>query len=152
MKTPNGLGTIYPAEVKAAVLADALTGMGERRLSAKHNIPRSTVRNWIVSSGLRRVQGAAFASQTQQSEAELFDLVIEYLRESLKTLRAVLQGAADPEWLSRQNARELAIFFGVVSDKAGWYLNALRRSAAGELESGGGMESDSEARPAPPGR
>lgn len=148
-KNGNGNGK-YPPEAKAAVLADALTGMGERRLSAKHGIPRSTIRNWVVTKGLRKVQGAALQAQTQQSEAELFDLVIDFLREALTTLTVVLARSTDPEWLGRQSARDLAVFVGVVADKAGWYLNALRRAPEGVIESSGSVAQDSEEGPATP--
>jgi hypothetical protein len=63
-----------------------------------------------------------------EKKEELGELIAELLGENLRGLRAIAGLASDRTWTEKQNAADLAIFYGVLADKAVRILGALKPS------------------------
>jgi transposase-like protein len=109
----------YDPQLKAAVMAALLSGQSIGAVAAEYNVPRGTVHSWK-----RKVEGVPQIGSAQE-QREIGELVMDYLRASLRTLKAQVEFFGDKTWLSRQNASELAVLHGVQTDKAIRLLEAL---------------------------
>jgi hypothetical protein len=103
----------HSVATQAAVLTALLTGQSIRETARQTGIPRSTVQRWQrqVPSFFKR--------------PIIIDLVLRYVEECLETLSAHLAIFGNADWLSRQNARDAAILYKIVSDKLFTLLAAL---------------------------
>ena len=112
----------YKPEQKAAVLSALLEGQALSKVAKDYKIPYSTVRHW------REDQAAGkFADK-----AAVGDLLLEYLATNLETLRKQADFFGDRDWLRKQDASELAVLHGVMSDKAIRILEAYGRHEEAE--------------------
>jgi transposase-like protein len=114
----------YSDEIKAQVMAALLAGQSVSAVAREYSLPKGTVSSWRKAA-LRELDGGAVENESTQKGSELGDLVLAYLRENLITLRAQAVHFRDPKWLSRQDASELAVLHGVVTDKAIRLLEAI---------------------------
>lgn len=105
----------YPEETKAAVMAALLAGQSINQVARDYNIPKGTVSSWWNRGGRE------FATQ----KSDVGDLLMEYLRANLATLRAQTEVFSDREWLEKQPASDLAVLHGVMTDKAIRLLESL---------------------------
>lgn len=112
----------YSDETKAAAMAALLAGQSVGEVAREYKIPRGTVRSWKA-----KAESGGETVATQKKE-EIGDLLVAYLETNLRTLRAQSEFFADREWLKEQNAQELAILHGVVTDKTVRLLEALNAS------------------------
>lgn len=115
MTTTKRTRTTIPDEVKAAALAD-LTLMGPAAVAAKYKLNVKTVGVWKV-----RELPASQAITTElvvQKKHRITALMLEYLEANLNALTAQAYVAADPTYINRQPANELAILHGVLADKS----------------------------------
>ena len=119
-KNRNVQRASYSPEQKAEVLAAILLGESMRSASARLGIPFSTIRSWQVED-LPRAQNV-IESETKDA---LGELVTEYVRESLRTLRLQAGVFAGRDWLEKQNAADVAILHGVMADKTIRVLSAI---------------------------
>lgn len=110
----------YNDETKAAVMAALLTGQSITEVAKEYDIPKGTVSSWKA----RELGDISHTIATQKRE-ELGDLLLEYLRETVKTMIAQSVFARTEEWLKRQTASEFAVMHGVQTDKAIRLLEAL---------------------------
>ena len=111
----------YGPEVKAAVLADLLSGLSVRKTAKKHGVSFGTVQSWKAQE-----RGVLDTASTVKKD-ELGELVIELVLANLRGLRAIaLLPLEDGEWLKKQSAHDLAIYAGTQTDKIIGVLNALR--------------------------
>lgn len=108
----------YSDEQKAAVMAALLAGQSVSQVAKEYKIPEGTVKAW--SSRTDRAQPVA-----TPKKAEIGELLVEYLRENLTTLRAQSEAFRDPVWLREQGASELAVLHGVLTDKTVRLLEAM---------------------------
>ena len=105
-------------ENKGQVMAAAVAGPGVNEDARTYKIPPGPDKMWRRNSrDLHPVD--------PQKGREIGELVLEYLRENLITLRVQVEHFRDPKWLSRQDASELAVLHGVVTDKAIRLLEAI---------------------------
>lgn len=109
----------YDPEVKAAVMAALLTGQSCAAVADEYQLPEGTVKAWWSRN---KHQVATVATEKQ---AELGDLLADYLREVLTTLAAQARQFRDESWLKEQRASEVAVLHGVLTDKAIRILSAL---------------------------
>lgn len=105
--------------VKAAALAD-LVVMSPAAVAAKYSLNPVTVRVWKGREGRGLVTGV-----TQKSE-RLQALFYEYLEANLNAQIAQAYVTADPAYIERQPAGELATLHGVLNDKLIRAVDALR--------------------------
>lgn len=115
------MATTYDPRVKAAALAELVTGASVAATARKFRIARSTLAAWRNVADL-----PAPTPARQQKKVEIGEQLYGYLEESIATLVAQLRFARDPDWLARQNAADLAVFMGVAADKATRLLAAFR--------------------------
>ena len=118
----------YSDETKAQVMAALLAGQSVNEVAARYRIPTGTVKSW-------RRNSREFRPVDPQKGAEIGDLLLDYLRENLKTLRVQVEHFRDTKWLSSQDASELAVLHGVVTDKAIRLLETLD-SGSGDSNTG----------------
>lgn len=102
-------------------MAALLAGQGAAEVAAVYRIPEGTVRAWHAE--MREESGVA----TRKRE-EIGALVLSYLASNLVALKAQTVVFADPTWLTAQDAQELAVLHGVMTDKAIRLLEALSES------------------------
>jgi len=114
--------TKYAPEVKAAVVAALLEGQAASKVAADYHLPEGTVKAW--GSRLRNGASELRAVATERRD-EIGALLVEYLRESLVTLKVHTTFARDSAWLGQQNAADFAVMHGVLMDKAVRLLDAL---------------------------
>lgn len=108
----------HSSEVKAAVMAALLQGQSVHEVAKEYSVPRSTVTRWKKEGG----------RSVGPQKREIGDLIVEYLRENLETLRSQAVTFRNPKWLERQSAENAAVLHGVMTDKAIRLLEALGRA------------------------
>jgi hypothetical protein len=105
----------YNDETKAAVMASLLSGQSVGQVAREYNIPKGTVSGWK--------KGAVPNNATQKKDIGL--LLLAYLETNLNTLRMQAIHFSDEKWLFKQNAADLAVLHGVMTDKAIRLLEAM---------------------------
>lgn len=105
-------------------MAALLAGQSVSQVAEAYNIPRGTVAGW--SSKLHQT-GVSAVSNTKKQE--IGDLLLDLLQQQVKALLATLAAVQDSSWIKRQNASDLAVFFGVNYDKLARMIEALNRAA-----------------------
>lgn len=110
----------YSADTKAAVIAALLEGQGVSKVAADFKLPEGTVKSWRS-----RLKGGDVASVAPERKEEVGELLVAYLHANLSTLKAQLVVFADPDWLRKQEAGQVAVLHGVMTDKAIRLLEAL---------------------------
>lgn len=113
----------YTQHVKDAVIAALLAGQSVSSVAEEYDIPRGTVGRW--SADARRENVSPVSNDKKE---QIGDLLIGYLHANLTALQAQAQVFADPDWLEKQEASELAVLHGVMTDKAVRLLEALTRA------------------------
>jgi transposase-like protein len=122
----NGNGrTEYSDEIKAACMAALIAGQSIAEIAREYNIPEGTVACWRS-----RANGSVASVASPETKTAIGDLLLDYLRTALVSLKAQAVVASDPAWLMKQPASELAVLHGVMTDKAVRLLDALQRQDA----------------------
>ena len=111
----------YDESTKAAVMAALLAGQAVSEVAAQYKIPESTLRSW-------KLRHSEVASVGQKKKTEIGDLLLEYLKATLRTLIIQAEHFGDKTWLAKQEAQQLAVLHGVATDKAIRLLEALADS------------------------
>ncbi len=105
----------YDDETRAAVMAALLAGQTIDHVASEYHVPRSTVGRWKNEEiPLNEIQ-----------KKEIGDLLREYLEANLIAIRAQTNVFADEDWLRKQEASQLAVLHGVMTDKAIRLLEAI---------------------------
>lgn len=86
-------------------------------MASEYSLPSSTVSRW-------RAQARREAGRSD----DVGELLLGYLTENLRTLRAQVETFRDPDWLKTQQADAAAVLHGVLTDKAIRLLEALEGS------------------------
>ena len=107
-------------ETKASVLAALLTGQSISEVARQYRIPEGTVKAW---KSRQTDVGVATVATTKREE--IGDLLLGYLRANLQTLRVQVEEFRDKAWLSKQDAADVAVLHGVLTDKMVRLLEAL---------------------------
>lgn len=104
----------YTQQKIAEALADLMLGMSQEKVAQKHGVARNSVQKW--------------SKNVQIKKPDIGDLVEEHLRNELETLSVIAEHTKDKEWLGKQSANDVAVLYGVMSDKAHAKLAALERA------------------------
>jgi Transposase len=113
----------YPPETRAAVVAAVLAGESVNKVSKRFGIGRATIVHW------RDLAERPPASPAlQQKKEALGEQVYGLLEDSIAALRFQLRATSNEAWIRAQSADQLAIFYGVLADKAIRLLAAIRPS------------------------
>jgi transposase-like protein len=102
-------------------MAALLAGQSVAEVAKQYDINPATVRSWKS----RQQNGEGVAIVATQKKEEIGDLLFDYLRTILKSLRVQAEFFSDKNWLKKQQANELAVLHGVTTDKAIRLLEAL---------------------------
>jgi transposase-like protein len=116
----------YTDETKGAVMAALLEGQSVSSVAKDYEIPKGTVSRWkktALSEGVRE-------ERTQKEPGDIGDLLLELLRTNVESLIAISKTTQDAEWIKKQDAAELATFFGVKHDKVVRMVEALNGADA----------------------
>lgn len=119
----------YTDELRAATIAAWKAGETELGLATLTGIPRTTLQKWF--KGLDR-------APKQTADYDLDKMAWELVGDSFSALRAILRKSQDDSWLDKQDANNLAIFFGVTSDKLLRLLAAGSKPDTSKLLGSGG--------------
>lgn len=130
-------GKAHSDEVRAQVIAALLAGQGVNDVARRYKVPKATV---------SRIKNELTPTQLEQVGTEkrerIADLIEGHLNESLKAAAAIARKTRDNAWLSKQNAADIAVFYGVLTDKAVRILEAAESAGQsegeGEAEEGAG--------------
>ena len=114
----------YDPATKAAVMAALLAGQGIQEVAKQYKIPEGTIKAWKS----RQKDASQVAAVAAGKKEEIGELLLEYLRTNLRTLKAQTVVFSDPLWLAKQDAGEVAVLHGVMTDKAIRLLEALSRA------------------------
>lgn len=112
----------YSDQTKAAVMAALLAGQSVSQVASEYKIPESTLRSW-------KLRHDDVASIGRKKREEIGELLLDYLRATLQTLRIQAEHFGDKAWLAKQEAQQLAVLHGVATDKAIRLLEALADDA-----------------------
>lgn len=99
--------------MRAVVISALMAGQGVSEVAASFNISKATVsrlKKEIDSTTLEHIE-------TVKKE-KLIDLVESHLIASLRAAIQLAEQANDANWRSKQPASEIAVFYGVLSDKS----------------------------------
>lgn len=100
-----------------------LAGQHWADVSKEYNIPEGTVRAW--KSKLANGDVVSLLDDQKQAVGEL---LVDYLAETLLTLKVQARHFRDLKWLNKQAAHELAVLHGVQMDKVIRILEAFNRA------------------------
>ena len=120
--------TDHALEKKAAAMAALLTGQSVGQVAKEYEIPEGTVKGWKRKAR----QEAGEQPVASPKKEEIGDLLLAYLEENLRSLKAQAKVFGNAEWLKKQSADELAVLHGVQTDKAIRLLEAMSRSSNGD--------------------
>lgn len=111
----------YSEETRAAAMAALLAGQSISSVAKEYRIPKGTVSDWRRKVAAETTGVGADPTQKEQ----VGDLLLAYLRANLAALAAQSKLFADPKWLAGQDASQLAVLHGVMTDKAVRLLEAM---------------------------
>lgn len=120
-KSPKVAHKSYSEEVKAAVMAALLEGQSVSSVAREYNIPKGTVSQWRK----RAISKGVAEEATQKRGENIGELLLMLLRTNVESLIAISRATQDPAWIKKQDAAELATFFGVKHDKVVRMVEAL---------------------------
>lgn len=132
-------GKAHSDEVRAQVIAALLAGQGVSDVARRYKVPKATV---------SRIKNELTPAQLEQVGTEkrerIADLIEGHLVTSLKAAAAIAGKTKDDSWLTKQNAADIAVFYGVLTDKAVRILEAAESAnqsggESGEKEGTGGV-------------
>jgi transposase-like protein len=106
----------YTEETKAAVMAALLAGQSVSSAAQEYKIPKGTVSDWRRAATAKIMPEGVVEEPTQKGTS-LDQLLLSYVETNLETLRAQSEFFRGQQWLSRQQASELAVLHGVIADK-----------------------------------
>jgi transposase-like protein len=128
-------GKRTPDEVRAAVMAALLAGQGVSEISSTFDLPHQTV------SDLKQVLEREFGSFGNKKD--ISEQILELLGTQLDALKTIAANVGRPEYVEKQPASEIAVLYGVISDKAFRIVSAIQttqsepRGTASELSGDG---------------
>lgn len=113
----------YPDELKAVAMAALLNGQSIDVVAKKYDIPRGTVSSWATRE--RNAMRANDSLIVEEQQERISHLIVDNVETMLVTTKEMLDVVRDKTWLKKQSASEVAVLFGVISDKTYRLLEAL---------------------------
>lgn len=118
------MANTYAPDLKAQVIAEWKAGSSLNQLAQQFKIPKSTIQTWAEA----HPRTMLIPKQNSLADYDLDGMAVELLDGSLGAIRAIQRAPADEAWLKRQDAQQLAILYGVISDKLYRLLGAIQRN------------------------
>lgn len=131
----------HSEQVRAQAMAALLSGQSVSQVAREYKLPLGTVKTWrreYIPNPEHRVA-------TEAQRERIGDLILDNLEALLTATRGIVENVStDPAWVKRQTASELAVFVGVLYDKAIKIAAALPApdgdGAAGDVLAAGAPE------------
>lgn len=115
-------GNPWPAAVKADAVARLMLGEREYAVAKATGVPLWTIKYWHQQ--LPQYRDEMLARMIDREEFGV--LVSDFLRAALTNVTTVLEVTqADPKWIKDQNARDLATYVDIVTNRALAIASAL---------------------------
>ena len=111
--------TKYTPQQRAEVTAALLAGQAVNAVAKEYKMPKSTVSRWKME---------ALKGRFDKNGVNVGDLLLSYLQENLQALRKQAALFGDHNWLRKQNAADIAVLHGIMTDKAIRLLEAYGRA------------------------
>lgn len=111
-------------ETRAAVMAALLAGQGVNEVARTYHLDSGLVSRWK-----KKIPAAELQRIAAERTDEFSELLTNYLKETLKTLKFQVRFFRDKAWLADQSASEVAALHGVITDKAIRLLEAAQVAA-----------------------
>lgn len=108
-------------------MAELLAGHAVTKVAAKFKIPKQTVSR--LKKEIPDEQLGQIETKKGERIAELISLNLEL---SFQAMNNIANQTANAQWLSKQNAHDLATLFGVTADKVFRVLDAIEQAQARE--------------------
>ena len=109
----------YSDETRAQVMAALMAGQSIGQVSREYKIPKSTVSRWkndpVPTDGTQK--------------RDIGELILKYLQANLEALYSQAKVFTDEKWLKKQEASQLAVLHGVMTDKAIRIIEAMDASS-----------------------
>lgn len=106
-------GQSHSQEVRAVVISALMEGQSVSEVSASLNLSKS-----VVSRLKKEIDSTKLEQVGTVKKEKLIDLVESHLIASLRAAIQLAEQAHDANWRSKQPASEIAVFYGVLSDKS----------------------------------
>ena len=110
----------HSEETKAAVMAALLAGQSVNSVAKEYKLPVGTVKSW-------KSRGVAEKATVKKAD-RIGELLLEYLEENLTTLKEQARIFRTETWLMKQNASDVAVLHGVLTDKSIRLLEAMSKN------------------------
>ena len=119
------MATPYDDQKRAAALAALLAGQSVSQVARDYNVSRQSVMAWRDKAGI------SVTPVGQQKRDEIGELVSGVLYANLHAIQILAERiATDQDWFTRQDAADIAVLSGVLTDKAVRILEALESAAS----------------------
>ena len=119
-------GKAHSDGVRAEALAALLAGQGVNEVARQYKLPKATVsrlKNQLMPEQLEQVG-------TQKKE-RIADLIESHLTNSLKAAAGIARRVTtDDAWFSKQNAADVGVLYGILTDKSIRILEAAESANA----------------------
>jgi hypothetical protein len=114
-------GKAHSDETRATVTAALLAGQGVADVARVYKLPETTVRR------IRdEIAPELLAEVGEKKRATIGALIEDHLRTSLESATMIARKAAENDaWLRQQTASDVAVLYGVMTDKAVRILEAI---------------------------
>lgn len=123
-------GVPHDDQKRAAVVSALLEGQSVSQVSRDYNVSRASVIAWREAAGLRSTP------VEQEKRDEIGGLVADALRGYLTAVSVLTSRTHDEAWFNRQDAADVAVLIGVLTDKAVRILEAIESAEPADNRTG----------------
>lgn len=120
-------GQKHTDETRSAALAALLEGQGVAEVARKYKLPKSTVMDIK-----KHIDSEEFAQVRSKKQDSIAALIEGHLQASLTAATNIAKQTANADWLTKQDADKLGVFYGILTDKSVRILEAAEASTAEE--------------------
>lgn len=114
----------YAPELKAQVIAEWKAGSSLGGCSRAFSVPLTTVASWV--KGESRLPVELQQPKQKPEPYNLDQMAVKLVDGSVHAVSAIHGIAQEHEWLQKQNAADLGVLLGIISDKLYRLLEAIR--------------------------
>lgn len=101
----------WDIETKARAVGLMIAGSPYIEVTKTTGVPKTTLQHWFAEIGPEQY------TKAREGQKSLVDLIEELARENFTTLIEQSKLARNAEWFNRQNAADIAVLQGVMTDK-----------------------------------